>query len=128
MMDAKTVHETNDSTVAARLPSERANRLREIVWKEWIANGEPDLASALRGHPDLRFEQSLLMELAADEYDSKREDVTQLSLSEHCERFQEFGRSIYLAIHRQLDVQTFLDKNASLVDWPIVGDTIGRFR
>ena len=127
-MRSNTIHDEQNSTVANRLPSERACLLRRDVWSQWIADGEVDLVTALRDHPDLRHEQSLLLELATDEYEARCDNVAEFDIGQHCKRFEQFGQSLHLAIQRRLDVQAYLDKNVSFVTWPIIGEECGGFR
>jgi|GEM_PF-4182859 len=78
----------------------------------------------------LRRHKSLVMNLALEDYEQVAQTAEQsVSLSQHCQQYSGFGKSIEHSIYRQLEVKKYLDENPALLNlenqflWPEPGDT-----
>jgi serine/threonine protein kinase/tetratricopeptide (TPR) repeat protein len=115
-----------DPTLKAPRDVDRELKVRRRIWAEWLDCGEPDVVETLRRHPELLAQRSLVLELALDEYESRREKQA-VNLAEHCSRFREFGESLYYSVQRQLEVQRFLEETECNYNWPNPGEELGGF-
>lgn len=125
-MGGSTVRTSLDPTLKAPRDVDRELKVRRGIWAEWLDRGEPDVVETLRRHPELLAQRSLVLELALDEYESRREKQA-VNLVEHCSRFKEFGESLYYSVQRQLEVQRFIEETESNYDWPNPGEELGGF-
>jgi serine/threonine protein kinase len=121
-----------DPTVAQPVANASLIELSDAIVSKWSRAGSADMIAALREHPALLRNRSILLNLAIEEYEAHRA-AESLDLENHCARFAEFGSSICRSIHRQLEVQRFLDGQPELLEelgkplWPKPGDDLGPF-
>ncbi|MEO7402481.1 MAG: hypothetical protein ABIU95_02290, partial [Burkholderiales bacterium] len=116
-----------DHTLDAQVEVGRWNSLRRQIQAEWSRHGKPDMVTTLREHPDLLSQQSLVLELAIDEYEALRHNSEDLDIAQHCERFREFGDELCQSIRYQLEVQRHCGSELLDIGWPESGDDCGGF-
>lgn len=124
-MTASTSRTHIDPTINVVHGASRWITARQRIWDEWSERGQPDMVATLREHPDLLSQKSLLMELAIDEYEARRDETPVADLSKYCNRFREFGSEVCSSIHHALEVQRHF---AGEVTWPNIGDEWGGFQ
>jgi eukaryotic-like serine/threonine-protein kinase len=94
------------------------------VISTWRAGLRPDTAEVLARHPHLRKHQSVLLDLAYEEYCLRKEAGETLSLESYCDRFPTCRRSLgrLLAIHEcdAEDASLAADLDVEHVAWPAV--------
>jgi len=128
-MNSSTVRSAVDPTISESAAKAQPPALQKLITAEWRKSGRADLVLALRRHPILLRDKSLLLNLAIEEY--KAQSGT--ALDEHCRRFLEFGSSIHRSILRQLEAQRYIDGHPELLDifssptWPKAGEQFGDF-
>lgn len=125
-MDKSTLRVSLNSTLQASADTDRASKLREQISADWAQRGQADMVAAVQHHPELLQERSLFLMLALDEYESHRAQHP-VDLIDHCERFKEFGESIFVSIQRQLEVQRYFDVLQHEARWPDRGEDFGGF-
>ena len=91
---------------------------------QWSQPGQTDVIAALREHPSLLRNRSLLMNLVIDEYAVRRHALHDLNLDNHCRRYDQFGSSIRRSIQRQLEVLRFIDVHGGPTQWPAAGQQL----
>ncbi|MHB0956490.1 MAG: protein kinase domain-containing protein [Pirellulaceae bacterium] len=91
----------------------------------WRAGHRPDTADFLARHPELRRRQSVLLELAYEEYCLRKEAGESLTLESFCDRFPSCRRSLgrLLAVHDcgNEDVKLAATFDLDEVEWPAIG-------
>jgi len=132
-MRFSTVRSAFDPTFGEPPCGSQAATLQQLINSQWIQTGRADLVAALRRHPVLLRDRSMLLNLAIEEYKAKRQSSEHFDLDQHCRRFQEFGSSIQRSILRQLETQRYIDAHPELLDalcaptWPVAGEDFGSF-
>jgi eukaryotic-like serine/threonine-protein kinase len=132
-MNSSTVRSAFEPTINEYSANQRQASLLQIINTEWRESGRADLVVAMRRHPLLLRERSLLLNLAIEEYRANCRAPEGADLERHCHRFREFGSSIQRSILRQLEAQLYLDGHPELLEllsapnWPIPGEKFGRF-
>src|SRR5688572_26488680 len=117
-----------DSTLKEPSTHRSGMMLARSILDCWKQMDNADFVAAIRQHPQLLRERSLLLNLAIQEYSAKQRVTASLDLAEHCRRFREFGSSIEHSVLRQLEAQRYLDAHPELLGlltqpkWPQVGD------
>lgn len=119
-----------DSPAAAPLAADSA-RLKQLVEqtvRRW-QQGEPaDASAVLARHPALAAQQSLVLELAYEEFCQRREAGQQVDRQQFCRRFPRCRHSLL----RLLEVDEILQHDPELrlpaAPWPAPGDTYLEFR
>jgi serine/threonine protein kinase len=133
-MKSSTYRSSIQSTIGESTAVQPSVSLRKVINTEWLQAGKADLIVALRRHPVLLRDRSLLLELAVEEYRTHRQTVCSIDLVHHCQRFEEFGSSIQRSILRQLETQRYIDNHPELLEalyspqWPKCGDDFGSFQ
>lgn len=131
-MESSTIRSAAEQTIG-EVPATSPATLRDVISVEWRQSGQVDLVSALRRHPPLLRDRSLLLNLAIEEYQAKRRHQLSVDLEGHCQRFHEFGRSVQLSILRQLEAQRYIDDHPEFLealcspDWPDLDEKFGSF-
>lgn len=105
-------------------PSSTESLVAQVI-HTWRAGLRPDTAEVLAQHPHLRQRQSLLLDLAYEEYCLRKEAGETVSLEAFCDRFPSCRRSLgrLLAIH-ECDAEDHClttDLDMGSVDWPAAG-------
>src|SRR5262245_61142877 len=93
-MGFSTVRPDIDPTIVEPYIDPECRALRDAIRNEWRQSGHADLVDALRNHPTLVRDKSLLLTLAVDEYRARRDVARGANLEQYCRRFREFGNSI----------------------------------
>jgi eukaryotic-like serine/threonine-protein kinase len=133
-MKSSTFRSAIDPTIGEASAHPRPTTLRQLLNTEWHQTGQADLVNALRRHPVLLRDRSLLLNLAIEEYRSQCQVPSSIDLEEHCQRFREFGSSIHRSILRQLEAQCYIDAHPELLEalcsptWPKSGQQFGNFQ
>lgn len=99
---------------------------RQRILDEWGARGKPDMVATLRDHPELLQQQSLLLELAIDEYEAFYSS-DDMDMAKHCARFNEFGSSLCRSIQCQLEVHRYVLRERLDIAWPRAEDNFANF-
>jgi serine/threonine protein kinase/Flp pilus assembly protein TadD len=129
-MKSNTIRAAYDSTINSPTCQDRSAALVREITTSWRDAGDADLVSALRQHPDLLENRSLLLDLAVEEFKARN---IKSDLHSHCARFREFGSSIQRSIFRLLEVQLCFDEHPEWLDvfsspqWPQIGEEFGDF-
>jgi len=91
---------------------------------DWHLSGQPDAASVLAEHPELRGAKSLVMDLVLAEFNLRTAAGDTIAKSTFCDRFPAYRQSIA----KMLQVQEFLDEcpqfaiEEQRARWPVTGD------
>ena len=132
-MSSSTFRSALDPTIGESPAHPQQISLRKLINTQWGQSGQADLVTAIRRHPVLLRDRSLLLNLAIEEYRLQTPTSSGVDLEHHCRRFREFGSSIQRSIHRQLEAQRYLDDHPELLDalsaptWPKPGENFGNF-
>lgn len=132
-MKSSTVRSAIDPTIGESSAGTSPTALRQVISAEWRQSGQADLVVAVRRHPNLLRDRSLLLNLAIEEFKAKCDSPNSADLEQHCHRFREFGSSIQRSILRQLETQRYIDCHPELLDflstptWPKPGEEFGSF-
>jgi eukaryotic-like serine/threonine-protein kinase len=132
-MQSSTVRSALDPTLCGPIADDASTILADAIVSQWQQSRQPDMVVALRQHPQLLRNRSLMLNLVIEEYNTRRQRSCDLDFDEHCDRFQEFGSSIQRAIQRQLEVFCYIDEQSGLFKdlcaptWPKVGEDFARF-
>ncbi len=115
----------------ASTPSSTESLVAQVI-STWRAGLRPDTAEVLARHPHLRKRQSLLLDLAYEEYCLRKEAGESLSPKSFCERFPSCRRSLgrLLAIHECANEDAGLqaDLDADDVPWPAIDTELFGFQ
>src|SRR5262245_19591855 len=129
-MGNSTVRPDIDATLVEPYIDPECKALRDAIRNEWRQTGHADLVEALRNHPTLTRDKSLLLTLAVDEYRARQQDARDADLDQYCLRFKEFVNSICNSILRQLEGVRIWEELNAISDeprWPEVGEEFGDF-
>jgi len=124
----------NDGTVASNDPTSSLQELANKLRYAWSQNHSHSLASYLKEHPELCSDNSLVIDLAIDEYRLQRSQGQISSIGQYCKPFSTVGAAIQSSIYRQIEVERYLDDHPDLrlveeqTDWPSAGDEIAGYR
>jgi serine/threonine protein kinase len=130
---SSTLRSAADATMRDACSTDDPSKLLDKIAAEWREADAPDLVRTLEEHPQLLHDTSVLLNLALEEYKTRRAATVDLDLAQHCHRFHKFGSVIERSIFRQLETQQYIEEHPELLDlfrpptWPEVGETIGGF-
>ncbi len=120
----------NDGTVASNGTGSSLQELADKLRSAWSQNHPPSLASYLKEHSELCSDNSLVIDLAIDEYRLRRNQGQVSSIGQYCKPFSAVSSAIQSSIYRQIEVERYLDDHPELrlvedqTEWPSAGDEI----
>jgi len=123
----------NDPTVASNNPTSSLQELADKLRSGWSQNRSPSLASFLKEHPELCSDNSLVIDLAIDEYRLQRSQGQVSNIGQYCKPFSAVGSALQSSIYRQIEVERYLDDHPDLrlaeeqTEWPSAGDEIAGY-
>lgn len=110
------------------------NGARSIVDKavaKWRQGGKADAIRVLHDHPEVAADQSLVLDLALEEYCLRRERGDQLGPRTFRERFESFGAVVAASVERQVEIEDLVDRQhlgRETLEWPNIDDLVEGFR
>ncbi len=124
----------NDGIVASNDRTSSLQELADRLRSAWSQNHFHSLASYLKEHPELGSDNSLVIDLAIDEYRLRRGQGIVSSIRQYCKPFSEVSSALQSSIYRQIEVERYLDDHPDLrlveeqTEWPSAGDEIAGYR
>ncbi len=107
-------------TTEHKSPDLEAHSLVSQVINTWRSGNDPNAQAVLDQHPHLCDHESLVLDLAYEEYCLRREAGERVVLSTYCDRFPTVHKSlrILLATHECFDEASDLENKPADVPWP----------
>jgi len=124
----------NDGTVASNDRTSSLQELADQLRSAWSQSRSRSLASCLREHPELCSDNSLVIDLAIDEYRLQRSQGQVSNIGQYCKPFSAVSSALQSSIYRQIEVERYFDDHPDLrlveeqTEWPNVGDEIAGYR
>jgi tetratricopeptide (TPR) repeat protein len=109
------------------------DELVSSVIERWRSGEQPNTAKVLDSHPELRAQHSVVLNLAAEEYELRKQAGEKLSRKDFSDRFPSFQKSIV----RDLEVREYMAEHPDISSdmaaefagpaWPQLGDDLADF-